>query len=114
MTRNTIIAAAAVLFGVGALYAYVAPAPVNSDAPDGTWWICPNGHEVNFSVEQIGAWHKDHYGEPMHCPECDSDRLIQAARTPDGRLVPLRRDTKGDPGHPHSGPDPRVFATPDP
>ena len=72
---GVIVGLVAVVVGV-VLWLALKPAANNANFPDGTWWVCPNGHNFQMSVAALAAHHKDHRGEPVPCPTCNapSDR----------------------------------------
>jgi hypothetical protein len=60
--------------GIAAILYFSLRSPDNNENfPDGTWWVCTNKstpHEFSLTTKEVGAWHKDHYGEPVKCPTC--------------------------------------------
>jgi predicted RNA-binding Zn-ribbon protein involved in translation (DUF1610 family) len=66
--------------------------PNSADVPDGTYWVCKNGHHFNLSLKQLSDHHKAHYGEPIACPTCGdthTSRVIKCAKC--GEYYPMVR-----------------------
>ncbi len=41
--------------------------------PDGTPWVCKNGHAFTLTGEQLAEHYKKHASEPVRCPVCGAD-----------------------------------------
>jgi hypothetical protein len=67
------------VLGIAALLYFTLRSPENNENfPEGTWWVCTNKstpHEFTLSMKELGAWHKDHYGEAVKCPTCGQAAL---------------------------------------
>jgi len=64
----------------------------SADFPDGTYWICKNGHHFNLSLKQLSDHHAQHYGEPIPCPTCGSTETVRAMKCKNcGEYYPLTR-----------------------
>ena len=65
-----------------------------ADLPGGVEFLCePEGHEARFTKQQLSDFYKENFGHPLRCPECDSDRMVRAARNPkDGKLYKIDRE----------------------
>ncbi|MDB5321795.1 MAG: hypothetical protein JWN40_3426 [Phycisphaerales bacterium] len=70
--------------------------PNSADVPDGTFWICKNGHHFNLSLKQLSDHHHNHYGEPIPCPTCGDTKTIKAVRCAKcGEYYPMVRGDQG-------------------
>src|SRR5438105_4059765 len=81
---------AVVLLGV-VVWATVRRPANNANFPDGTYWVCKNGHQFTLTVKQLGEWNKAHYGQSPHCPTCDAP-AERAEKCPHcGAVFPAQR-----------------------
>ncbi len=55
------------------------PPPPPLLMPDGTPWVCKNGHEFTLTSQQLADHQAKHSGEPVLCPVCgaESDRAVK-------------------------------------
>jgi len=106
---QTIVAAALGGLVIVAVLVMVRPGNgASAGAERQTLWLCDKGHEVTYTLDQIGAWHEENYGEALPCPDCGSTQLEPAGRGPTGRFVRIRREHTHDPPRRYAGPDPRI------
>jgi hypothetical protein len=98
MNRQRIILLTAALLVVAAVaLAAWRWRPANNDNfPDGTFWICRNPQchaEFVLSMKQLGEHHRQHYGQPVPCPQCGKTDTTRAERCPNcKKFYPMQRD----------------------
>jgi len=65
----------------------------NANFPEGTWWLCKNGHSFTMTIKQLGEWNKAHYGQSPQCPTCKAE-AERAEKCPHcGTVSPAQRNS---------------------
>jgi rRNA maturation protein Nop10 len=107
---------AVILLITGIVYWFWRPAN-NANMPNGTWWICTNNackNEFSLTMSQLSDHHEKHYGQPVHCPKCDSV-AIKADKCPScGKVFVMQRNNNRCPacGKPTSTLEPESSRAP--
>lgn len=82
----------AVILAVTVIWKTVNPYGDNSpDFPDGIFYVCQGcGEEFVLTVEELGQYHQEHWGEPVPCPKCGGTKTPRAERCGHcGRMFPM-------------------------
>ena len=74
----------------------IAQRPANNpNVPRGVWFICTNDscrNEFSMTLSQFSDHHEKHYGQPVHCPKCDSV-AVKADKCPNcGKVFFMQRN----------------------
>ena len=116
-SRQVILGGAAVVVlvvaGVLAVRAWNDTAAESEDFPEGTFWVCTNpdcGAEFVKTIDELGAFYKEHRGAPIPCPKCGKTRTVRAIRCPQcKRFYPRTGRGREGPGCPYcKAPIPRL------
>ena len=87
-------AGAAIVIVTGIVYWFWRPAN-NPNVPRGVWFICTNDscrNEFSMTLSQFSDHHEKHYGQPVHCPKCDSV-AVKADKCPNcGKVFFMQRN----------------------
>ena len=89
-----LVLATAVVLAATAVWKTIYPYGDNSaNFPEGVFYIFQDCKaEFVLTIKELGEHHEKHYGQPVPCPKCVSQKTVRAERCPHcGRMFPMTR-----------------------